>query len=151
MAGLVAADTLLRAGHDPLILEAQARVGGRIQTIRDPFAPRLYAEAGAMRIPRTHTLTLEPWPNGSYRVELYLADKLAHTARFRVEGVSAKPAALIPQVGPPPASGPPGRLGAILFAKGQSDNDPVEPATQFDEGVRAVYAFTLPILRRPTR
>jgi hypothetical protein len=83
----------------------------------------------------------EPWPNGSYRVELYLADKLAHTARFRVEGVSARPEALIPPVGPAPASGPPARLGAILFAKGQSDYDPVEPATQFDEGVRAVYAF----------
>lgn len=83
----------------------------------------------------------EPWPNGSYRVELYLADKLAHTARFRVEGVSARPEALIPPVGPPPGSGPPARLGAILFARDQSDNDPVEPATQFDEGVRAVYAF----------
>ncbi len=58
MAGLVAAYELLRAGHDPLILEAQHRVGGRIQTIRDPFAPGLYAEAGAMRIPQAHTLTL---------------------------------------------------------------------------------------------
>ncbi|MGH2453103.1 MAG: flavin monoamine oxidase family protein [bacterium] len=58
MAGLVAAAELLRAGHDPLILEAQHRVGGRVQTLRDPFAPGLYAEAGAMRIPRSHTLTL---------------------------------------------------------------------------------------------
>jgi len=83
----------------------------------------------------------DPWPNGSYRVELYLADALAHTARFRVEGVSTRPEALIPSVGPVPASGPPARLGAILFARGQSDNDPVDPTTQFDEGVRAVYAF----------
>ena len=83
----------------------------------------------------------EPWPNGSYRVELYLGETLAHTVRFRVEGISARPEALIPPVGSAPASGPPARLGAILFAKGQSDNDPVEPATQFDEGVRAVYAF----------
>ncbi len=58
MAGLVAGYELLRAGHEPLILEAQHRAGGRIQTIRDPFAPGLYAEAGAMRIPRTHALTL---------------------------------------------------------------------------------------------
>ncbi len=83
----------------------------------------------------------EPWPNGSYRVELYLADTLAHTARFRVEGVSARPEALIPPVGPAPPSGPPARLGAILFARGQSDNDPRDPSTQFEEGVRAVYAF----------
>lgn len=58
MAGLVAASELLRAGHDPLILEAQHRVGGRICTLREPFAPGLWAEAGAMRIPRSHALTM---------------------------------------------------------------------------------------------
>ena len=58
MAGLVAADALVRAGHEPLVLEAQQRVGGRVYTLREPFAPGLYAEAGAMRIPRAHRLTL---------------------------------------------------------------------------------------------
>ena len=58
MAGLVAAYELTRAGHDPVVLEAQDRVGGRVQTIRDPFAPGLYAEAGAMRIPKAHSLTM---------------------------------------------------------------------------------------------
>jgi monoamine oxidase len=57
IAGLVAAFELRRQGHDPLVLEAQHRVGGRVKTIRD-FAPGLYAEAGAMRIPRVHDLTL---------------------------------------------------------------------------------------------
>ena len=57
IAGLVAAFELRRQGHEPLILEAQNRVGGRVKTIRD-FAPGLYAEAGAMRIPRVHDLTL---------------------------------------------------------------------------------------------
>jgi monoamine oxidase len=57
MAGLVAGYELTRAGHDPVILEAQNRVGGRIYTLRK-FAPGLYAEAGAMRIPRVHDLTL---------------------------------------------------------------------------------------------
>ena len=57
IAGLVAGFELLRQGHDPLILEAQHRVGGRIYTLRD-FAPGLYAEAGAMRIPAVHDLTL---------------------------------------------------------------------------------------------
>lgn len=57
MAGLVAGYELARAGHDPLILEAQNRAGGRVYTLRR-FAPGLYAEAGAMRIPRVHDLTL---------------------------------------------------------------------------------------------
>lgn len=58
MAGLVAAYELLRAGHDPLILEARNRVGGRVYTLRAPFTNGLYAEAGAMRIPRSHDLTM---------------------------------------------------------------------------------------------
>jgi monoamine oxidase len=58
IAGLVAAHELARAGHEPFILEAQHRVGGRILTLRDCFSPGLYSEAGAMRIPRTHALTL---------------------------------------------------------------------------------------------
>jgi monoamine oxidase len=58
MAGLVAGFELARQGHEPVILEAQNRVGGRVHTLRD-FAPGLYAEAGAMRIPRVHELTLQ--------------------------------------------------------------------------------------------
>jgi monoamine oxidase len=58
LAGLSAAYELLEAGHDPLILEAQHRVGGRIYTMREPFARGLYGEAGAMRIPRAHELTM---------------------------------------------------------------------------------------------
>lgn len=57
LAGLVAAFELQREGHDALVLEAQNRVGGRIYTLRS-FAPGLYAEAGGMRIPRSHDLTL---------------------------------------------------------------------------------------------
>ena len=58
IAGLAAAHELEELGHDPLVLEAQNRPGGRIHTLRC-FADDLYAEAGAMRIPRTHDLTLE--------------------------------------------------------------------------------------------
>ncbi|MBT2686855.1 flavin monoamine oxidase family protein [Bacillus sp. ISL-47] len=59
MSGLVAASLLKDAGHDVTVIEATQRVGGRIFTMRDPFMDGLYLEAGAMRIPHTHTLVLE--------------------------------------------------------------------------------------------
>ncbi|MEV0371724.1 FAD-dependent oxidoreductase [Streptomyces sp. NPDC050636] len=66
IAGLVAGSLLTRAGHHVTILEANAnRVGGRIKTFhakrgeRPPFTdPAQYAEAGAMRLPSFHPLTL---------------------------------------------------------------------------------------------
>ncbi|MGH2446071.1 MAG: flavin monoamine oxidase family protein [Candidatus Limnocylindria bacterium] len=57
LAGLAAGYELDRQGHDVVILEAQNRVGGRVHTLRS-FAAGLYAEAGAMRIPRAHDLTI---------------------------------------------------------------------------------------------
>lgn len=96
MAGLVAAYELLRAGHDPIILEAQQRVGGRVCTMRDPFAPGLYAEAGAMRIPRAHSLTLayvdqfglpySPFTMGNPQAFYYLGGR-----RFRIADVDHDP------------------------------------------------------------
>lgn len=58
MAGLVAAYELVRSGHKVTVIEAQDRVGGRVRTLRDPFTPPMYAEAGAMFLPRHHTLTI---------------------------------------------------------------------------------------------
>jgi len=57
-AGLAAGLKLREIGHDVTILEARTRPGGRIHTLREPFADGLYAEAGAGRIPSTHALTL---------------------------------------------------------------------------------------------
>lgn len=58
MAGLVAAWLLQRAGLQVRLYEASQRVGGRVRTLREGFSSGLYAEAGAMRIPAPHTLTL---------------------------------------------------------------------------------------------
>jgi monoamine oxidase len=58
MSGLVAGYLLRKAGHDVHFYEASSIVGGRVKTLRDRFTSGFYAEAGAMRIPPHHMLTL---------------------------------------------------------------------------------------------
>ena len=58
ISGLAAAYELSRAGHEVTVLEARDRVGGRVLTLRAPFAAGHSAEAGAARIPPEHDLTL---------------------------------------------------------------------------------------------
>ncbi len=99
MAGLVAAYELLRAGHDPLILEAQQRVGGRVYTLREPFAEGLYAEAGAMRIPRTHHLTLAYADRFNLRTFPFTMDNpqaygYFNGMRYRMADISRDPSCL---------------------------------------------------------
>jgi monoamine oxidase len=72
---LAAGYELVQAGHDVTILEARMRPGGRVLTIRDPFADGLFAEAGATRIPDNNLwtrhyvdhfgLTLDPFRQGA--------------------------------------------------------------------------------------
>lgn len=56
LAGLAAATELERAGHDVTVLEARTRPGGRVHTIRDPFADDLYSEVGAVVFSHAYTL-----------------------------------------------------------------------------------------------
>jgi monoamine oxidase len=58
LAGLAAAYELTQAGHEVTVLEARSRAGGRVQTLREPFADGLYVEAGAATVHDTHDLTI---------------------------------------------------------------------------------------------
>ncbi|OLS35355.1 amine oxidase [Alkalihalophilus pseudofirmus] len=62
MAGLVTGYLLKQAGHKVTVIEGNDRIGGRVHTIREPFSEGNYFEAGAMRIPSHHVLTLS-WIN----------------------------------------------------------------------------------------
>jgi monoamine oxidase len=59
LAGLSAAYELIQNGHDVVILEARARPGGRVFTLREPFADGLYAEGGAMQVFDNHHWTMK--------------------------------------------------------------------------------------------
>jgi monoamine oxidase len=99
MAGLTAAYELQRAGHDPILLEARQRVGGRVCTLREPFSDGLYAETGAMRIPKAHDLTLayidtfgvkvSPFTMGNPNAFYYL-----HGRKLRIGEANANPEVL---------------------------------------------------------
>jgi monoamine oxidase len=59
LAGLSAAHELRQHGRDVLVLEARGRPGGRVLTLREPFADGQHAEAGALFVPANHDLTLK--------------------------------------------------------------------------------------------
>lgn len=48
LAGLAAAYELVQLGHEVSVVESRTRPGGRVHTLRSPFADGLYAEAGAI-------------------------------------------------------------------------------------------------------
>ena len=57
LAGLCAAYELQALGHTATVLEAQMRPGGRVRTLREPFAPGIHVEAGAEQIPGALEIT----------------------------------------------------------------------------------------------
>jgi len=91
LSGLVAAYELTQAGHDVTVLEAQMRPGGRVLTLREPFSDGLYAEAGAARIPDTHTLTLHYVKHFGLTLVPFYPDKLARVFVLRGKRIRIQP------------------------------------------------------------
>jgi monoamine oxidase len=86
LAGLAAAHRLIEARFSVVILEARERVGGRVLTLREPFAHGQHAEAGGIFVPSSHAVTrrylgelelelLPAFPEGS-RSALFLRGRL---------------------------------------------------------------------------
>ncbi|MFJ5234756.1 flavin monoamine oxidase family protein [Kitasatospora sp. NPDC088391] len=156
VAGLVCARLLRAAGHRVRVLEAnRSRVGGRVKTFRGEVwqDPRLHAEAGAMRIPSSHVLTLA------------LADHLGVPRRpFHLVDVPPAPdlssgdARVVYRSwtgeefatgGAPPYTAPPGLGGRLVHVNGQTvgkaayaaDPRPVNKSFGWDSGLTAAEAL----------
>jgi monoamine oxidase len=56
LAGLAAAWELTEGGNEVTVLEARTRPGGRVLTLREPFADGLYAEAGAISFGNSYSV-----------------------------------------------------------------------------------------------
>jgi monoamine oxidase len=87
LAGLAAGWELKSAGHDVTILEAQLHPGGRVHTIREGLSDELYAEAGAGRIPTTHTITREWVRYFGLELEPFLPTELSEIALLKSKRV----------------------------------------------------------------
>lgn len=96
MAGLSAAAELAALGYDVTVLEARTRPGGRVFTMREPFADGLYADAGAMQVYDSHArvqryitqlgLELDP-------IRPAATGSLMHVMGHRIESRPGQPAA----------------------------------------------------------
>jgi len=87
LAGLAAGFELKSAGHDVTILEAQLHPGGRVHTIREGLSDDLYAEAGAGRIPVSHSITREWVKYFGLGLEPFLPTELSQVALLKSKRV----------------------------------------------------------------
>ena len=91
LAGLAAGWDLKSSGHDVTILEAQLHPGGRAHTIREGLSDDLYAEAGAARIPASHSITLEWVKHFGLELEPFRPTHLSEVALLKGKRVKIPP------------------------------------------------------------
>jgi monoamine oxidase len=91
LAGLSAAYELAQAGHDVTILEARARPGGRVHTLREPFSDGLYAEAGAMSVDESHNWTMKYIKLFDLALDSGVSSGLAFVRHLRGRRIVTKP------------------------------------------------------------
>lgn len=92
LAGLAAAWELQQAGHDVTVLEAQNRAGGRVYTLRSPFADGMYAEAGAVSF-TNNPITRRYIDAFQLKLEPFRVNKRASVYHLRGKRLEGKPGA----------------------------------------------------------
>lgn len=95
LAGLRAADLLRQAGRPVVVLEARARAGGRVVTIRSSFGDGLHAEAGPIRISGAHRTVLQLVR--TFRLTLVPFESPTGSSLVSVAGVADRSAAALAQ------------------------------------------------------
>lgn len=91
LAGLSAAYELTQSRHDVTVLEARTRPGGRVYTLREPFADGLYNEAGAAYIPDSHDWTMRYIELFDLPLDPIVPSKLASIFYVRGNRIRSKP------------------------------------------------------------
>jgi monoamine oxidase len=90
LAGLSAAYELTQAGHEVTILEARARAGGRVYTLREPFSDGLHAEAGALSVFDTHHWTMKYIQLFNLTLDPFVPSKLSSLLYLRGQRIEVK-------------------------------------------------------------
>ena len=80
-AGLAAVTELVARGHTVTVLEAQERPGGRIRTLRQPFADGLYVEEGALSFSSGYRHCMRHMPAGRPSAEAATPGRATQPAR----------------------------------------------------------------------
>jgi monoamine oxidase len=97
LAGLAAGWELVRAGHEVTILEAQNRAGGRVHTLREPFADGLQVDTGASSLPSSHSLVWGYLVEFGLEGEPWLDPQLKDlNSLYHVDGARFVPAVGVP-------------------------------------------------------
>lgn len=91
MAGLGVATELVAQGHDVTVLEARTRPGGRVFTIREPFADGLYAEGGAMQVFDTHSRVMRYIKQFNLEIDPIVGQRLTFVTQIMGKRVETKP------------------------------------------------------------